>query len=453
MKKLYILLLAAVFVACADELNIQPQQALDESVALSNDSNVKKALAGAYDALSGYNIALTIPPSGTVWGGDLMMFSELLASNAEITWVGTFPEPREVAGKNILTTNTDVRDNWTSCYNAINITNNVLSAIDKVDEDDQDRVKGEAQFIRGVVYFELVRFFAKDYNNGNPANNLGVPLVLEPTRSITTESSVSRATVAAIYQQVIADLTSAESLLPASNDVYASKVAAAAMLSRVYTQQADYAKARDAADRAIGYGEHELTGTFAEAFNNEENSTEDIFALQVNAQDGNNNMQTYWSIPDYGARDGDVEINQKHLDLYEPGDERLDLFYFGNGAMRSGKWRDQFTVMPIIRLAEMYITRAEMNYRLNTSVGDTPLNDVNLLRNRAGLGDLVALTMADILHERKVELAHEGFAVHDLKRLQLTADGLPYNANDFIFPIPQREINANKNLAQNDGYN
>lgn len=453
MKKVYIVLLSIVFAACADQLDIKPQQALDESIALANDSNVKKALAGAYDALSGYNIALVIPPSGTVWGGDLMMFSELLASNAEVTWVGTFPEPREVFGKNILTTNTDVRDNWTSCYNTINIANNVLSAIDKVFDEDQDRIEGEAKFIRGVVYFELVRFFAKDYANGTPGSNAGVPIVLEPTRAITAESNVSRATVEQVYQQVISDLTSAETLLPVSNGFYANKVAAAAILSRVYMQQRQYASARDAANRAINYDEYELTETFAEAFNNEENSSEDIFALQVNSQDGNNNMQTYWSIPAYGARDGDVEVTQKHLDLYEDGDDRLALFYVGAGAVRSGKWRDQYTVMPIIRLAEMYITRAEANFRMGTIVGDTPLNDVNLLRNRAGLGDLVLLSLSDILHERKVELAHEGFGVHDLKRLNLIADGLPSTANDFIFPIPQREINANKSLVQNDGYN
>jgi tetratricopeptide (TPR) repeat protein len=453
MKKIYIVLLSFVFGACADQLDLKPQQNLDESMALANDANVKKALAGAYDALSGFDISLAIPSSGTVWGGDLMMFSELLAANAEITWVGTFPEPREIFGKNILTTNRSVRDNWTSSYNTINIANNVLSAIDKVFDEDQDRVEGEALFIRGVVYFEIVRFYAKDYNNGNPAANPGVPIVLEPTRSITAESNVSRATVAQVYQQVIDDLTSAEALLPAGNGFYANKVAAAAMLSRLYLQQGDFARARDAANRAIEYDEFALTETFAEAFNNEENSSEDIFALQVSAQDGNNNMQTYWSIPAFGARDGDVEINAKHLNLYEADDDRLEMFYTGNGAVRTGKWREQNTVMPIIRLAEMYITRAETNFRLGTTVGDTPLNDVNLLRNRAGLDDLIVLTIADILHERKVELAHEGFAIHDVKRLQLTVDGLPSTANDFIFPIPQREINANRSLVQNDGYN
>jgi starch-binding outer membrane protein, SusD/RagB family len=377
----------------------------------------------------------------------MQLFAELMAADGEITWVGTFNQPREIFGKNILTTNTFVRDNWSGGYYTINVANSVLSAIGKVLAADQPRVEGEALFIRGAVYFELVRFFAKPYTAGSVTTNPGVPLVLTPTKAITEQSRVSRATVAEVYQQVIADLTKAEAQLPTSNGVYASKVAAAAILSRVYLQMEDFQKARDAANRAIGYGRHSLTATVEEAFNNAGNSTEDIFALQVNAQDGNNNMQLYWSIPDFG-----VEILDKHLDLYDPDDARLALFYVGNGAVRSGKWKNQFTVLPVIRLAEMYLTRAEANQRLGTAVGDSPLNDINLIRTRAGLPELTTVTLADILLERKLELAHEGHAIHDLKRLRGTADGFAYNDNKMVFPIPQRERNANPNLSQNDGY-
>lgn len=453
MKKIYITVVSALFLTgCADQLELKPQQSIAEEVALSSDANVKKALAGAYDGLSGYNFNVANPFQGNVWGGDLQLFAELQAADGEIAWVGTFNQPREIFGKNILTTNTFVRNNWSGSYYTINICNNVLSAVNKLLPTDRDRVEGEALFIRGAVYFELVRFFGKPYSAGNTTTNLGVPLVLTPTRAITEQSNLARATVEQVYQQVITDLTDAESLMPVSNGVFATKVAAAALLSRVYLQMADYARARDAANRAIAYGEHALTASVDEAFNNESNSTEDIFALQVNAQDGNNNMQNYWSIPDFGARDGDVEVLQKHLDLYEPGDERLTMFYLGNGAVRSGKWRDQFTVLPVIRLAEMYLTRAEANFRLGTNAGDTPLNDINLIRARAGLADRATVSLGDILMERKLELAHEGHAIHDLKRLRGAADGFGYDDNKMVFPIPQREMTTNPALVQNQGY-
>lgn len=452
MKKIYIILLTAVLGACADQLDLKPQQSIANSIAMSSDANIKKALLGAYDGLSGYNANLAAPAFGSLWGGDLQLYSELLAADGEISWVGTFNQPREVYGKKILTNNSFIRNNWTGGYYTINICNTILASLKNVLPDDQDRVEGETLFIRGAVYFELVRFFGQPYSAGATNTNLGVPLILTPTESITSESKVSRATVEQVYQQVIADLTAAESLLPETNNVFATQSAAAAILSRVYLGMADYAKARDAANRVIESGLYELTPTFDAAFNNLSNSVEDIFALQVNDQDGNNNMQLYWSIPDFGGRDGDVEVNDKHLDLYETGDDRLELFYEGNGGMRSGKWRDQFTVLPVIRLAEMYLTRAEANFRLSTVVGDSPLNDINTLRNRVDLDDLAMLTLDAILKERKLELAHEGSAIHDLKRLKGSADGFAYNANAMVFPIPIREINANANLQQNPGY-
>jgi len=455
MKKIYIVILAITLGACADQLDIKPQQSLDESVAMATDANIKKALLGAYDGLSGYNANVGGGTSiGNLWGGYAFLFSELEAANGEISWVGTFNQLREVYGKKMLTNNVYIRNEWTTGYYTINICNNILESIDKVNASSRDRVKGEALFIRGSVFFELVRLFGLPYSAGNTTTNLGVPIVTKATKAITEESLVSRATVEQTYQQVISDLTTAEALLPEKNGVFATKGAAAAILSRVYLGMADYANARDAANRVIKSGLWELTPEYADAFNNLENSVEDIFAIQENAQDGNNTMQTYWSIPDFGGRDGDVEVNQKHLDLYDPNDARLAMFYEGNGAVRSGKWKIHFTVVPVVRLAEMYLTRAESNFRLGTVVGDTPLNDINLIRNRVGLADLtpVQLTLNAILFERKLELAHEGSGVHDLKRLKGSADGVAYNSNAMVMPIPVREKNANTNLQQNPGY-
>jgi tetratricopeptide (TPR) repeat protein len=444
MKKTNVLLslILVVLAGCGDQLDLKPQQAITEDLALSSDSNVKKALLGAYDAFS----------NGNILGGNLQMFSELLAANNEVLWTGTFNQPREIFTKSISVTNTFVAATWTNSYNAINISNNVLSAIDVVNVDDQDRVKGEALFIRGTTYFELVKIFAKPYSAGNTATNLGVPIILTPTREITPALLVPRSTVDEVYQQAIDDLTEAESLLPSENDVFASKVAAAAVLSRIYLQMENYSDARDAANRAINYGENSLTGSYDEAFNNSSNSSEDIFSFQVTDQDGANNMFLYWSTSDYGARDGDVEVLQDHLDLYEVGDERLNLFFNSNAAMRCGKWRDQFKNLPVIRLAEMYLTRAETNLRLGTSVGAAPDSDINMIRARVGLPDASPYSLNSILNERKLELAFEGQRIHDIKRLKLTIEGYAYDADELIFPIPQREINVNGNLIQNDGY-
>ncbi len=114
-------------------------------------------------------------------------------------------------------------------------------------------------------------------------------------------------------------------------------------------------------------------------------TAEDIFATQITPQDRFSSMTEFFSINQYGGRDGDIDILDGHLDLYPAGDERRDLFFLGNGAMRCGKWNNQYGVINLIRLAEMYLIRAECNYRLSTSVGDTPLNDYNEIHTRAGL--------------------------------------------------------------------
>lgn len=438
--------LGVLFTSCDKKLDLLPQQSVAEEVALSSDANVKKVLNGAYDALSSSNL----------YGGNLFLFSELLAANGEIRWEGTFNQPREIWLKSMLTTNSYVRDTWLSAYTNINICNNILGAVNVVATADQNRVKGEALFIRGALYFELVKLFAKPYSAGAVTSNPGVPLILAPTRGIDQSSYVARSTVEQVYTQVLADLTEAESLLPNTNTVYATKAAASAMLSRVYLQMERYPDARDAANRAITVATangKSLMASYAAAFNNGSNVAEYLFAIQVSAQDGANNMHLFWSIPTYGGRDGDVSIQASHLALYSSGDARLDLFYSGAGDTRSGKWQQQYKALPVIRLAELYLTRAEANSRAGTSTGDSPLNDVNRIRNRAGLTSLGSATLADILAERKLELAHEGHAAADLKRLKLSADGFAYNADKMVFPIPQREVDASRGtIVQNAGY-
>lgn len=447
MKKIiYSFLVASLVVSsCGKKLDLLPQQSVAEEVALSTDANVKKVLNGAYDALS----------IGDLYGGNVSLYAELLAADGEIRWEGTFNEPREIWLKQMIATNSFVRDTWLEGYKTINVANNILSAISVVDAADQDRVKGEALFIRAAVYFELVKFYAKPYSDGSASSNPGLPLILTPTRGIDAASYVARSTVANTYAQIIADLTEAETLLPDENDVFATKAAAAGLLSRVYLQQLDYANARDAANRAIASATGaglSLVSAYEDAFNNSSNSSEDIFAIQVSDQDGDNSMHLYCSIPDFGGRDGDVSIQQKHLDLYDPADDRLNLFYVGAGETRTGKWKLQYRVIPVIRLSEMYLTRAECNFRLGTTVGATPLTDLNRTRARAGISS-PTISLDAILLERKLELAHEGQGIHDLRRLRRSADGFAYNADETIFPIPQREIDASNGvIVQNPGY-
>ncbi|NBW36739.1 MAG: RagB/SusD family nutrient uptake outer membrane protein [Cytophagia bacterium] len=446
-KKILLVAATLLVTACEDKLDLTDPNNAEDKFALATDTNVKSTLIGAYNNLS----------AGAFFGGNTLRNSELMAANDEIVFSGTFNDVSDLYRKEMIAANSDVANMWIAAYATINTVNNVLSALNVVNEEDRDQVEGEALFLRGLSYFELIQFFAQPYSAGGAATNLGVPIRLVEDRNSTRP--VGRATVQQVYDLIIDDLTTAESQLaegPVSGKATAE--AAAAVLSRVYLQMANYTEARDAADRAISSGNYELVDRIDLCFEGPTTS-EDIFNIPVSEVDGVNNMVTFFAASAFGGR-GDIEVQDSHLNLYESGDERLDLFYIDPSTddIRTGKWTNQFGNVKIIRLAEMYLTRAECNVRLGTSVGDSPLNDVNLIRERAGLTPLGAVTLADILNERRLELAHEGQRLHDAKRLlesiALGATFFSYDDDLLVFPIPQREIDVNTALAgqQNPGY-
>jgi hypothetical protein len=445
----YISVFAVVLMVwgCENALDTQPKQSISEDIALNNSDNVEAVLFGAYDNLGDYD----------QYGGQLYMLPDLMAVGQEANWTGTFEQPGQIYRTNIQVDNSFVADAWLDGFATINVANNVLSALDVVEAAEQDRVEGEAKFIRAITYFQLVRLFAKDYNDGDPTQNLGVPLKLEPTRAIGEDAQIPRNTVQQIYDQVISDLTDAKNLLgvESSGYVYADTYAASAFLSRVYMQQGEYGNARTEANRVISDASspYSLVETYADIFNNSNvNTTEDIFAMQVTSQDGTNSLQTFYASQDNGGR-GDIEIQQAHLDLYEAGDERLDFFYDDGGETRTGKWSNQYGNVNVIRLAEMYLNRAEANHRLTESEGATPTEDINAIRERADLSPVAGpVSLQDILDQRHIELAFEGHFLFDLKRTQGTVSGLSWDSPLLVYPIPQRERDANPALEQNDGY-
>ncbi|KQS33434.1 RagB/SusD family nutrient uptake outer membrane protein [Dyadobacter sp. Leaf189] len=456
MKKrtyIYSLVFAAgsfLLTACDNRLDVAPTQSIDEEAALSTSRDVEVTLIGAYDALQ----------DPDVYGGAFQYSSELLGNSDELGFGGTFQNLLEMYNKQITTQNVTSLATWRDSYVTINRCNNVLSALNIVDEDKRARIEGEARFIRGSVYFDLVRLFARAWGDGDAAQNPGVPIVLKPTRVVTEADQIARNSVAEVYQQVLEDLNAAKSLLPEGNTIYANKFVAAAQLSRVYLMQSNFAKARDEANEIIESGEYPLATDFNSLFytfmrNGGANPREYIFSMVVTQQDGINDLNTYFGatiddIPGSSGR-GDIRVLPRHRNLYEAGDVR-GQFFVSSINTYTQKHIDQFGNVLQFRSAEMYLTRAEANFRLGTAVGATPLADVNRIRKRAGIKDLTTLTLPAILKERHLELAFEGHMLHDIKRNKGNVGALPYDSPRLILPLPQREIDVNKKLVQNEGY-
>lgn len=452
--KAFLLLGVIALAGCEKRLDVVPLQSISQDLALLTEGDVLVTLIGAYDGAQ----------AAATYGGDIMVLNELIGNSDNINFTGTFAGLSDAYQAQITTNNGNATGTWASAYGTINRCNNVLSAVTKVTSSTakKNSVEGEALFLRSSMYFELVRLYAKFVGDGDIATNPGVPLILTPTGNITDANYPSRATVKAVYDQVIADLTKAESLLPASNGVYATKWAAAAQLSRVHLMLKDYAAARDAANRVITGSGKILNPDFTKLWftfinNGGATPSEYLFSMKVTNQDGSNSLNTYFGravgIPGTAGR-SDCKIRTSHIAKYENGDIRKGFFTLSGGNYYTNKHLDRFGDVPVIRLAEMFLTRAEANFRLGTVVGAAPLTDVNRVRNRAGLASLLLVTLADITKERYLELAFEGHNLIEAKRLQTPVGtaALAWNSPKLVLPIPQREIDVNKNLVQNSGY-
>ncbi|HEY8931158.1 MAG TPA: RagB/SusD family nutrient uptake outer membrane protein [Mucilaginibacter sp.] len=448
--------------ACNKQLDLKPHQSIDQSQAILNGQDVQSTLVGAYNRMG----------LSDLYGGGVFLYPDMMATQTYVDWHGTYQQITDMTNQAILVDNSFVQGTWLDGYQVINQANNVLANLSKVASGDKDRTEGEAKFLRGLVYFDLVRLFGKAWNDGDPNVNPGVPIVLTPTLDLTQSAYVARDPVAKVYAQAITDLTDAEAKLPEDNSFYANKYSAAAILARLYLQQGNYAKAATEANTVIESGQFQLNTNYAAEFPNPggrnpvhiDNTPEDIFAMQVTDQQGTNSLNLYYASKTYGGR-GDVHLNDNILDLFDDNDTRKALFQYDDPTdntttLRCRKFDNLDGNVHVIRLAELYLIRAEANFYLGTTLGATPVEDVNTIRARAQV-DPITIIKTDaagkptsILDERVRELTFEGgFFLHDAKRLNSDNVGAlsPFSTK-LVFPIPKQDINANPKLVQNPGY-
>lgn len=448
---LAVILLVLSISGCKKQLEIDPKQNIDAGVALNTTADVQNALTGAYTFLA----------TGDLYGTNLVFLPDLYANNNYLNWRGTFSTYDDISNKTIIASNGDVTRTWVTAYSAINTANIVLSALNVVsDANTRNVIEGKALFIRGIMHFELVRLYALPYDASGGNTNLGVPIITKAVKTINdVNNSVARNTVIEVYTAVENDLKSAITKLASVNDQYAAK----AFLARVYLQEGKYNLARDMANDIITNSPYTLITNSLEAPFRTKNSSEGIFEIrqneQSNAGTSNDGLATFYA--SYQNSTGgdvgraDAQVNTTFYNSFETGDKRqTELIYEGTGSgtgFYTKKWYSFYDNIPVCRITEQYLIRAECNFRLGTTVGGTPASDINTLRTRAGLGDVVP-TLAIILNEREKELDYEGFRLHDYKRTKRSIGSFAYDDPKLVFPIPDREINVNKALKQNPGY-
>ncbi|RWY52592.1 RagB/SusD family nutrient uptake outer membrane protein [Mucilaginibacter gilvus] len=443
--------------SCQKQIDIKPQNSVESDLALKTSKDVQGVLIGAYTAAAARGL----------YGGRFQVTSDFLGDDGDFGYFGTFFGYTELNNKTITVDNSFTEGVWNAGYNTIGVCNTVLAHLDLVDAANKARVEGEAKFLRGMTYFDLARLFGKAWNDGSPASNLAVPLVLTPTTAIVDIQKPTRNTVAEIYAQAITDLKVAETNLGIKS-TYASSAAASAVLARIYLTQEKYDLADAEATKIISSGEYALVEHFVDEFQVKEqatrvfNTSEDIFAIQISNQSGFNALNEAYASSTYAGREETYLFNQ-FFDSYEDGDDRVneqtdDSF--------TSKFNNAFGNVVVIRLAEIYLIRAEARIKKASPDLAGAADDINVTRHRALLDNTTATTAEDLFdavkYERRAELKFEGFRLFDLKRYKESTysvdgdgnhvDEFVWNSPKLVFPIPKRERDANPSLTQNEGY-
>lgn len=470
------ILSAGLFTSCSDFLTEEPKQKQSNELTFATFDGVNKAAAAMYGMFQ----------SDAWYDGEFTLMSELRCGNAK--------NPTSVPGSGRYRSDTQwiysdhsTSPLWSYAYYTIARANNVINNLDdKVGKDatqqQVNNVKAEALFIRALCYFDLVITYCQPYNyNATEDDKMGVPLVL-----VTENGKPARDSKENVYNQIVADLLQAESIM-ADDYVRAgvtdkaatpTKPAIQALLSRVYLYMNKWQEAADYATKVISNKKYELApaDAYAAMFSAATAPEGGEIIFEVYGSDKNEYWDNsgwahlpYTTTTDDKGSHGDVCATKDLYDLYSEGDVRKSMFkQHGNDyfpTKYSGKPKNsdpKYTNVPILRLSEMYLNRAEAIINGASIQGVTAESDLRKIATVRGASQTAAATKQGVFDERRRELAFEGHITADYARCNksMTRKDFDDSKNkDVAFPsymwalpIPHRELTANPNVAPNPGY-
>jgi len=478
-----IALLGFSFSSCSDFLEQNPQTDLSENDFYKTADDILSAVNGAYSSLQ----------EGDIYG-NWYVFGEIPSDNTRNQLSGSVTTQNEFDQFYIDTQNSMIASFWKAAYKVINRTNTILGRIDGIEINTElaNRYKLECKFIRALMYFNLVRVYGD------------VPLVLKEI-SISESYDILREPKENVYNQIIADLKEAQDLpvsYSTAEDGRATQGAAKALLANVYMTLHKYAEAETILAEIINSGRYSLLENTPGSLNIDgyknvfspvnHNSKEGIFEIQFlkggygEGSNYANNFAPENSGTNVVAVGGTGGNNIPEMDIYnayEEGDLRRDfsmsLGYYDN--RKNNEWvesryvckfmdvpyqnNDASNNYPVIRYADVILMYAEaLNQNGKTAEACKYLN----MTRRRGFGyqttetspvDLQTTDKAQfalmVEQERRVELAFENHRWFDLIRTGravevMRSKGFSLNETNLICPIPQKQIDVNPKLTQND---
>ena len=484
--KIYILttIMALAFVGCEDMLEQETYSELAPDNFLNTEEGIESVLYSCFGAgyINGYDLHdctnITNWCTDIEWetGGQEGYTSVLIYGfnwDSETTWLS------------------DVM--WERPYRAIRNANSLLSYIDdsEVSDADKELYKAEARFIRAMMYNYLYSWYGT------------VPL----RTSTEDPTEMARCTDAEITSFIAKELEAVAPLLPypgeEKNYGRPTRGAALALLCKFYLNQKEWQKAADAAQKVIDLGYYELykDGAYADMFKVENEQNKEYILVSPNTAENRGLNYMNGAFPPNFAKDpisgitklsnwnnwaAQYRLYDSFVNTFDPEDTRDDCIikeYINSGGdtvsllnnnnTRSFKfWPDPDAIsnehgndMPLIRYADILLSRAEALNNLSSAPTQEAIDLINEVRERAGLEDLQLADFPStgslnehLLNERSWELYCEAFIRReDMIRFGTfisSAIERGYSAKNYqvLFPIPQKEVDANSLMEQNEGY-
>ena len=449
-----LLIFTVVSTSCKKILEVKPEFIRTAEQVYANDKSADSVVVGMYTKWASNSNLFDIPMAAGLSSDELKPGASL-----DDSFLNMY-------NNNIDPVKSSTNIYWSDYYNVIYAANSIIEGVTAstgMTTSGKEKATGEALFIRAFCYFYLVNFYGD------------VPLVT--TTAYKETKSFPRTPVAEVYAQIREDLLKAENYLgdkyPTPGRVRANKWVVKALLSRVYLYTGDWKNANLKAAEIIANQSQYSLGVM-------DGTSADDAEMDIFHSDNHESIFQMWNEVGYalGARtQGDFayvsvadEGSNNLIDAFEDGDKRRwNYITEETGGYRIYKYRldlensayKEYTV--VFRLAEQYLIRAEALAKLGQL--DAAAQDVNIIRNRAGLEDLdeeqTETSILDALEqERRVELCFEwGDRWFNLRRLghldQVMSENKPdyWKSTAAFYPIPRAEIRNNPKLTQNPGYN
>jgi len=438
----YTVLVAIILVtaSCKKYLEAIPNNALPTESAITDAGTARAAIIGAYDRVQSY-YASSYPTLGTI-------------TTDNVVFNGTLSEYLQLDQNAVPTDNVITVSAYQSIYRAINSANSVIAYVPAVQDAqlttaEKNKILGEAYFIRALSYFDLARGWG------------GVQLQLKPTTDLTVLKGIKRSTLDQTYDQVLADLVQAEQLLPedATTRNRAQKSAARALRARLHLYRRQWADAENYATQVISNTKYSLIKPYKSFFTAPFQTAESVLELAYSVNDRN----TYWNLWYPSSAGGQYTLKPSDAlvaKLNNPsiGGTRNTLIA-GTGTSVYGVLYNTTATGTdpsyLIRIAELYLIRAEARAQQNKLVEATA--DLNAVRLRADAGLTTAVGQGPLLQaiedENGVEFAFEAHRWFDLVRTEQAGAVLGLtNRNYWLFPIPYSDVLSDPDVTQNPGY-